>query len=41
MKEIEISPGPDHYLKKSFIDENNNLKKGFTCRSKVKDLIAQ
>lgn len=37
----EITPGPAVYNKTGFVDENNSKHKGYSCRQKVNDLIAQ
>ena len=36
----EKSPGPAVYDKRTFVEENDFKKKGFSCRNKTKDLIA-
>lgn len=37
----EETPGPAVYNKSSFVEENASKKKGYSCRQKVIDLIAQ
>lgn len=37
----EVTPGPAGYNKTSFIEENASKKKGYSCRQKVADLVAQ
>ena len=39
-KHAENTPGPAYYDKKSYVDHNKDRKKGYSCRSKTKDLVA-
>ena len=37
----EVTPGPAVYEKKTIFEENSSKKKGYSCRKRVNDLIAQ
>lgn len=37
----EETPGPAFYNESGFVDENNKKNKGYSCRQRVTDLIAQ
>lgn len=37
----EQTPGPAFYKETSFVEENSRKKKGYSCRQRVSDLIAQ
>ena len=37
----EKTPGPAVYEKTTFVEENKNKSKGYSCRSQVANLVAQ
>ena len=38
---VETTPGPAGYENKSWVESNADKKKGYSCRQKITDLIAQ
>ena len=38
---VEKTPGPQHYEKKTFVESNKDKNKGYSCRAKVRDLVAE
>lgn len=38
---VEKTPGPAVYNKASFVEDNKNKSKGFSCRKRVADLVAE